>query len=157
MFKRLSLWFLIGLLLGLPSLSAFSADGLGLVHNSRDTLYRVPAGAVPLDTVVYLRLEANADALSGVNVRLYDLKRARQMIAPMVKVNSYVVDGRGVDLWEYAVEVGSRPTVWYYRFIAQRASDGQILYYEDDTRPEGGAYRIDREGGCRSELSDHHL
>jgi glycosidase/fibronectin type 3 domain-containing protein len=152
MFKRLSLWFLIGLLLGLPSLSAFSADGLGLVHNSRDTLYRVPAGAVPLDTVVYLRLEANADALSGVNVRLYDLKRARQMIAPMVKVNSYVVDGRGVDLWEYAVEVGSRPTVWYYRFIAQRASDGQILYYEDDTRPEGGAYRIDREGGIGATL-----
>ncbi|MCS7179694.1 MAG: hypothetical protein N0A03_10610, partial [Anaerolineae bacterium] len=44
----------------------------GLLHDSRNPLYRTPVGPVPAGTPVTLRLRAYAGDLTGVSVRIWD-------------------------------------------------------------------------------------
>ncbi len=55
----------------------------GLRHDSRDTLYRTPGGAVPANTPVTLRFRTFHDDVTGVKARVYDLNLAAQRILPL--------------------------------------------------------------------------
>ena len=139
-----SLAFVVSLLPLAPA-PVRAQDGIeraALLHDSRDTLYRYPTGAVPLESTVVLRLRAAAGDLDSVMLRLYDAEREAQELLPM-HVAATTPDG--YDLWEVAVDVGRQTTVYWYRFIVSRG--GETLYYEDDTRPDGGNFVAAREGG----------
>ena len=135
------------LLSALPLASApvRAQDGIeqsALLHDSRDTLYRTPGGAVPTESTVTLRLRAAAGDLDSVQLRLFDAMEESQQLIPM-SVAATTPDG--YDLWEVPVDVGRQTTVYWYRFILSKG--GETLYYEDDTRPDGGNTVASREGG----------
>src|SRR6266498_1651292 len=55
----------------------------GLRHDSRDLLYRTPAGAVTAGTHVLIRFRTFHNDVSGVSLRLYDINANGQQIIPM--------------------------------------------------------------------------
>ena len=55
----------------------------GLGHNSQDSLYRVPFGAVTPTTAVTLRFHTYHNDVTTVRVRLYDTASARRSFVPM--------------------------------------------------------------------------
>lgn len=102
-----------------------------LSHDSRDALYRVPSGAVPAGQDVKLRFASAKNDLTGVQVRVWNDRTDTQMIVPMTKIAS---DAR-TDYWEYVLDTGTQPTVFYYRFIAV---DGTATAFYEDTDYWGG-------------------
>jgi glycosidase/fibronectin type 3 domain-containing protein len=108
----------------------------GLRHDSRDTLYRAPGGAVPADTPVKIRFRTYHDDVSDVTLRLYDVNASAEQLIPMQVVASDVPcfqDGLGAntcDYWETTVK-STVPNNYWYRFII---SDGTATaYYADNT------------------------
>ena len=108
----------------------------GLRHDSRDTLYRSPGGAVPANTPVKIRFRTYHDDVTDVALRLYDLNAAAESLVPMQLVASGVPcyqDGLGnhtCDFWEATVK-SATPDNYWYRFII---SDGSsTAYYADNT------------------------
>ncbi|PYX97051.1 MAG: hypothetical protein DMG63_15440 [Acidobacteria bacterium] len=55
----------------------------GLRHDSRDTLYRSPGGAVPVNTPVKLRFRTYHDDVTDVTLRWYDLNAGAENVIPM--------------------------------------------------------------------------
>lgn len=103
-----------------------------LGHDSRDTLFRTPGGAVEAGTAVTLRLRAANNDLSGAQVRVWDDRLNAQMLLNM----SRVADDGTYEYWEATVPASTEPTIYWYRFIAQ---DGTaVAYYEDDATRNGG-------------------
>ncbi len=115
-----------------------------LYHDSRSDLYRTPGGAAPFGTTVTLRLRAEAGNLDTATVRVWNTREEAQSLLPMQVV---ATTPDGYDLWETTLDVGSKGTVLWYRFIVTRGN--QTLYYEDDTRLAAGSpYLAYREGGA---------
>ncbi len=105
-------------------------DDLG--HDSRDTLYRNPAGAVSTGTPVTLRLRAASGDLTEARVRVWDDRNDVQQIVAM----SLVADDGTYESWQATLPGSSQPTIYWYRFIA---IDGTATaYYEDDDARTGG-------------------
>ncbi|MFZ1400672.1 MAG: alpha amylase N-terminal ig-like domain-containing protein, partial [Candidatus Promineifilaceae bacterium] len=103
-----------------------------LGHDSRDTLYRTPGGAVEAGTAVTLRLRAASNDLTGAQVRVWDDRINAQMLLNM----SRVADDGTYEYWEATVPASAEPTIYWYRFIAM---DGTaVAYYEDDASRNGG-------------------
>lgn len=125
-----------------PAHAQDGIDQAALLHDSRDTLYRFPGGAVPLESTVTLRLRAAAGDLDGAILRLFSVEDESQQLIPM---SLAATTPDGFDLWETTVDVGRQTTVYWYRFILSRG--GETIYYEDDTRPDGGNYVASLEGG----------
>ncbi len=112
----------------------------GLRHDSRDTLYRTPGGAVPAGTPVTLRFRTFHDDVTSVKVRYYSVKLAGQQIVPMSIAASDVscyqpgLESSTCDFWQTTLP-GDQPTtgadVLWYRFVV---TDGtKTVYYADDT------------------------
>jgi len=103
-----------------------------LGHNSRDTLFRTPAGPVTTDTEVTLRLRAASGDLTEAKVRLWNDRTNAQSLLNM----NLVADDGTYEWWELQVPISEDPTIFWYRFIA---IDGTATaYYEDDdTRDQG--------------------
>ena len=121
-----------------------AADGLNraaLFHDSRDDLYRVPTGPVPVGSTVTLRFRTATRDVDAVTVRLWNDFAQSQTLLPMSVVAS-TPDGH--DLWEVSLDVGDTPTIYWYRFVVHKGAE--TLYYEDDNRP-GGVYFPANEGG----------
>jgi glycosidase len=105
-------------------------DDLG--HDSRDTLYRTPGGAVPTGTPVKLRLRAASGDLTSAQVRVWNDRTDTQALLNMSKV----ADDGTHEWWQATVPASSVPTIYWYRFIAR---DGTATaYYEDDEARTGG-------------------
>jgi glycosidase len=105
-------------------------DDLG--HDSRDTLYRTPGGAVVANTVVKLRLRSAAGDLTGAQVRLWNDRTDSQSVLNMAVAATL----DGYDYWETTVPASNLPTIYWYRFLA---IDGTATaYYEDDVARTGG-------------------
>ena len=103
-----------------------------LGHDSRDTLFRTPGGAVEAGTAVTLRLRAASNDLTGAQVRVWDDRLNVQMLLNM----SRVADDGTYEYWQATVPASAQPTIYWYRFIAQ---DGTaVAYYEDDDSRNGG-------------------
>ncbi|MBI3747729.1 MAG: alpha-amylase, partial [Chloroflexi bacterium] len=55
----------------------------GLRHDSRDSLYRTPGGAVPAGTAVTLRFRTFHEDVTGVSVRFFSVRLQGQQVVPM--------------------------------------------------------------------------
>ncbi len=112
----------------------------GLRHDSRDTLYRTPGGAVPAGTPVTLRFRTFHGDVTGVSLRLYSVKLAGQQIVPMSIAASDVscyepsLAADTCDFWQVTLAADqptTGPDVVWYRFIVTDGS--RTVYYADDT------------------------
>lgn len=126
-------------------------DAGALYHDSRDSLYRTPGGAVPFNTTVTLRLRAAAGSLDAAAVRVYSTRDESQTLVPM---QIAAATPQGYELWEAQIPAGGKTTVLWYRFIVTRGQ--QTLYYEDDTRlnDENRTFVAAREGGAGTVYTD---
>ena len=123
--------------------AAQGLDQTALLHDSRSDLYRVPLGAVPVQTTVTLRFRTAADGADSVTALVTDDFQQTQTPLPMAVL---ATTPDGYDLWEAVLDVGKTPTVYHYSFLI--SGGGDVLYYEDDTRPgDAGAFFPANEGG----------
>ncbi|MDX1416057.1 MAG: hypothetical protein R3293_17805, partial [Candidatus Promineifilaceae bacterium] len=113
----------------------------GLGHNSHDTLYRVPFGAVTPGTEVLLRFRTFHDDVTSVTTRVYSTATASESFLTMSRVaedvSCYDADqpDRTCDFWQTSItpsEIG----LLYYRFIIRDGS--ATAYYDDDYFIDGG-------------------
>lgn len=136
----------IALLFLLTSITGSAQPGLPqepeILHDSRDTLYRFPGGAVPTGTSVHLRLRTPAGEVDAVGVRIYSSASRTTSVLPM-SIAATLPDG--YDLWEARLDTGDVLTVYYYRF--QIIEDGTLYLYEDDTVTVDGAFSEALKGG----------
>ncbi len=109
----------------------------GLAHDSRNSLYRVPFGAVSPGTPVALRFRTFHNDVTGVTIRLYDTavghedREPMQLVARNVSCYDQALDAAGntCDYYQYTYTPAALGTV-YYRFIA---TDGTATAYDADT------------------------
>ncbi len=114
----------------------------GLAHDSRDTLYRTPFGAVNPGTAVTLRLRTFHNDVTGVTLRLYDTAIGAEDKEPMTLAASNVdcydaalaKGGNTCDFWQFSYTPQKLSTV-YYRFII---TDGTSTAYYSDNGPRYG-------------------
>ncbi len=108
----------------------------GLAHDSRDTLYRTPGGAVPAGTPVRVRFRTFHNDVTSVRLRVYSLNSGAQTIYPMALAAADVscyqpgLEGETCDFWEYTLPNAAPDNLWY-RFIVTDGTDTD--YYADDT------------------------
>jgi glycosidase len=108
----------------------------GLRHDSRDTLYRTPGGAVPAGTPVIVRFRTFHNDVTSVQLRVYDINTAGQRVLPMSlaaeDVSCYQADLEGItcDFWAVTLPNAAPNNLWY-RFIVSDGSDTD--YYDDNT------------------------
>lgn len=108
----------------------------GLRHDSRDTLYRTPGGAVSAGTPVTIRFRTFHNDVTSVKLRLYDLNAGGQQIITMAPATTDVpcfqagLESETCDFWATTLP-NSAPNNYWYRFIV---TDGtKTAYYADDT------------------------
>jgi glycosidase len=113
----------------------------GLGHDSHDTLYRVPFGAVIPNKEVILRFRTYHNDVSSVRVRVWDDVAQSQFFLDMTPAATGIScyddaqPAETCDFWE-ARYTPAQPTTLYYRFIVK---DGTATaYYEDDEQRDGG-------------------
>ncbi len=125
----------------------------GLRHDSRDTLYRTPQGAVPAGTAVTLRLRTFHNDVTGVKVRFYSVDRGGAELVKMAPaatgVDCYEADlaGKSCDFWQATLPAGFGSDNLWYRFVVTDGTDTD--YYADDTAALDGGLgdRHRRSGG----------
>jgi glycosidase len=110
----------------------------GLRHDSRDTLYRTPGGAVPAGTSVRLRFRTFHDDVTAVGARTFSLRTGGAQVFPMKLVAAgadCAQDGLPFecDYWEATVppSLAAQPDNLWYRFVVTDGTDTD--YYGDDT------------------------
>ncbi len=110
----------------------------GLRHDSRDTLYRTPGGAVPAGTPVTLRLRTFHNDVTAVQLRVFDLNANAQRFYAMTLAAADVscyqagldLNGETCDFWAVTLDNTSPNNLWY-RFVVTDGSDTD--YYADNT------------------------
>lgn len=108
----------------------------GLRHDSRDTLYRTPGGAVPSGTPVTVRFRTFHNDVTAVTLRIYDLNANAQVFLPMTPaatdIDCYQADlaGKTCDFWAVTLPNGA-PNNFWYRFVVTDGTDTD--YYGDNT------------------------
>ena len=109
----------------------------GLRHDSRDTLYRTPGGAVPEETAVTLRLRTFHNDVTGVKIRFYSVDRGGAELVKMAPaatgVDCYQPDlaGKSCDFWQATLPADFGADNLWYRFVVTDGTDTD--YYADDT------------------------
>jgi glycosidase len=113
-----------------------NVEWAGLRHDSRDTLYRTPVGAVPAGTPVTIRFRTFHNDVTEVKLRVYDLNAGGQTLVPMTPAATDVscyeagLDGDTCDYWS-ATLPNTMPNNYWYRFIVTDGTDTD--YYADNT------------------------
>jgi glycosidase len=108
----------------------------GLRHDSRDTLYRSPGGAVPAGSDVKVRLRTFHNDVTDVKMRLFDLNsnvedfRDMKVVASDVSCYQDDLSKKTCDYWETTLH-SDVPNNYWYRFIVTDGS--KTAYYADDT------------------------
>ena len=108
----------------------------GLRHDSRDTTYRTPGGAVPAGTPVTIRFRTFHDDVTGVGLRVYSLNAGGQSIKKMsiaaanVSCDEPALAAERCDFWAVTLPDLVPDNLWY-RFIVTDGTDTD--YYADDT------------------------
>ncbi|HET9435555.1 MAG TPA: alpha-amylase family glycosyl hydrolase, partial [Candidatus Limnocylindrales bacterium] len=111
----------------------------GLRHDSRDTLYRTPGGAVEAGTRVTLRFRTFHGDVTGVSVRFFSVRLGGQQVVPMSVAAADVpcfddaLEGEACDFWQVTMrsDIAAQPDNLWYRFVVTDGSDTD--YYADDT------------------------
>jgi hypothetical protein len=108
----------------------------GLRHDSRDSLYRSPGGAVPAGTSVRIRFRTFHNDVTDVTLRTYDVDAAMQSTIPMhvaaggAPCHEPGLETRACDFWE-ATLASAQPRNLWYRFIVSDGTDTD--FYADNT------------------------
>ena len=108
----------------------------GLRHDSRDSLYRSPGGAVPAGTEVLIRFRTFHKDVTGVSLRVYDINANAQSVIPMTPAATDVscyqpgLESYTCDFWQASLNEASPNNLWY-RFIVTDGTDTN--YYADNT------------------------
>jgi glycosidase len=97
----------------------------GLRHDTFDSYYRSPFGAVPAGTSVTLRFRTVPFDVDGVSVRIYQYNPAtNSSTGPVDQAMSYLEDrvenGTTYAIWSLTLTTPSSPAILYYKF---RVSD----------------------------------
>jgi glycosidase len=111
----------------------------GLRHDSRESLYRTPGGAVPAGTTVLLRFRTFHDDVTGVGARIFSVRTGGAQLIPMSRVAADVgchqasLVAEGCDYWQAPVpaSLAAQPDNLWYRFVVTDGTDTD--YYADDT------------------------
>ena len=124
----------------LTILSGFEPDNDvawdGLRHDSRDTLYRTPGGAVEAGTPVTIRFRTFHNDVTGVKLRVYSVNGGSQSVYPMMLAATDVscyqdgLEDFSCDYWAATLENAAPNNLWY-RFIVTDGTDTD--YYDDNT------------------------
>lgn len=116
--------------------SGFSASvKAALLHDTFNSFYRSPAGAVPENTQVTLRFRTGHFDVDGVSVRAYLFDTASgnttgPVDTPMTFDQNITQNSVIYDVWKTTLTMPSTTTVYYYKFkIVKSATTG---YYSDD-------------------------
>jgi glycosidase len=127
-------------------------DYLGLGHDSRDGLFRVPFGAINPGDELTLRFRTIHNDVTGVSVRFWDTNDSREFYREMsvaaedVPCFDDLLGDASCDFWQLRYTPADLTTL-YYRFIVV---DGKATaYYADDQMMDGGW------GEARSTLVDN--
>jgi len=109
----------------------------GLRHDSRDTLYRTPGGAVPAGTPVTLRFRTFHNDVTGVKVRVYSVNDGGARLVKMAPAATGVdcfqasLAGKLCDFWQATLPGSLGADNLWYRFVVSDGTDTD--YYADDT------------------------
>jgi glycosidase len=111
----------------------------GLRHDSRDTLYRTPGGAVPAGTAATLRFRTFHDDVIGVGARIFSVRTGGAQLIPMKLVAADVgcaqasLAADSCDYWQASVpaSLAALADNLWYRFVVTDGTDTD--YYADDT------------------------
>ena len=108
----------------------------GLRHDSRDTLYRTPGGAIATGTPVTLRFRTFHNDVEDVKLRIYDLEAGAERLETMALAAADVscyqegLEGEVCDYWSFTL-FNDQPDNLWYRFVI--TDGGQTVYYADNT------------------------
>ncbi|HET7828985.1 MAG TPA: alpha-amylase family glycosyl hydrolase, partial [Candidatus Limnocylindrales bacterium] len=120
----------------------------GLRHDSRDTLYRTPGGAVEAGTRVTIRFRTFHDDVTGVGLRVFSLRTggaqtiAMSIAAADVPCAQDELEDSTCDFWQARIPaaLAAQPDNLWYRFVVTDGTDTD--YYADDTAAlDGGLGR----------------
>lgn len=106
----------------------------GLRHDTFDSYYRSPFGAVQTETGVTLRFRTAHMDVDGVAVRVYTFDPATGTTSgpvdhPMTFFENRTEGGTQYDIWEHTFAAPSAPAILYYKF---RVADQQdVDFYSD--------------------------
>ena len=106
----------------------------GLRHDTFDSYYRSPFGAVPAGSSVRLRFRTIPFDVDGVSVRVYHYDPASNATSgpvdyPLAYLEDRVEDGTNYAIWTYILTTPGTPAILYYKF---RISDGlDVDWYSD--------------------------
>ncbi|MCD5397718.1 alpha amylase N-terminal ig-like domain-containing protein [candidate division NPL-UPA2 bacterium] len=131
---------IMALFLGLMMLSGLAgADGVRtplIFHDTHDSLFRYPFGAVPAGKEVRLRIRAGVGDFTTVTVSAWDEIRRIRIQKPMEIVDAGS-DG-AFEYWEALIS-SDNPTILRYHFILK--TEGERVVYYGDPGQDGGIGR----------------
>ncbi|MDQ1524869.1 MAG: hypothetical protein QOE47_2793, partial [Pyrinomonadaceae bacterium] len=111
----------------------------GLRHDTFDSYYRSPFGAVPAGNAVTLRFRTAHFDVDGVYVRVYTFDPATgatngPVDHPMSFLENRTEGGTEYDIWTLALDTPSSPSILYYKFRITDQSDEDFYSdsYTDD-------------------------
>ena len=123
----------------------------GLRHDSRDSLYRTPGGAVPEGTPVIIRFRTFHNDVTGVQLRVFSVNAGGQSLVNMTlaatDVSCYEDLDFTCDYWSATLPNAGADNLWY-RFIVTDGSDTD--YYDDNTAALDGGL-----GAATEDAEDH--
>lgn len=117
-------------------------DRAGLRHDSRDTLYRTPGGAVPDGTPVMLRFRTLHDDVTNVTARVYsvnigdDQELAMDMVAADVSCYDDELAAQTCDFWQVTLPNAYPDNLWYRFIVEDRLF--KVFYADDTPALDGG-------------------
>lgn len=125
----------------------------GLRHDSRDTLYRTPGGAVPEGTPVIIRFRTFHNDVTSVKLRIYSVNANSQSLHNMTLAASDVscyqegLENSTCDYWAVTLPNANADNLWYRFFVTDGADTD---YYDDNTAALDGGL-----GATTDDQEDH--
>ncbi|MBM7660746.1 hypothetical protein JOC85_001518 [Bacillus mesophilus] len=120
-----------------PGLPDGNVQGGELYHNTWDSAYRFPFGAVKAGDDVKLRLQSKKGDLSSARVLLKNYNTGNTVTINMESAGWLELNGKEVEFWEASFTPKDKG-VYGYKFIA-RDGAGQMEYGEDVREGSSGA------------------
>jgi glycosidase len=96
----------------------------GLLHDSFNTTYRSPFGAQPTGGSVTLKFRGEKGNLTGAILRVYALNSDHESSTMTDYAMTLGSSDASYDYWQRTFTLPASPTIWYYKFMAQRGTDG---------------------------------
>ena len=115
----------------------------GLHHDTFDSYFRAPFGAVAAGTDVTLRFQTTPLDVDGVDLRVYTYDPATGSTSgPVDHPMTYLEDQGGYAIWTVTLDTPNTPSILYYHFVITDGLD--VDTYSDD---HGGPHDNVNQGG----------